>query len=280
MQAQSVNNKVVQANNYYIQKTDSAKETIVQQKNEPDSFRDKLLKPALFASTGLSILASLTLISKGKTGTGKVADFLNNARISGERISRVKDFNMFKPNTYRNLVTKMKYAPLDILTMSCASVTSGLITGSLIGEKRDRKAKLKEAISQIVGNVFIPIGAITAAGALADRSVGKTIFNKVITEGGSKKIKAAATITAFIGGIIVGNKVANMVNRAIFKTDKDKERELGISDMANHVDDLFATAGTVGKGIPAFSHIARVVPAALTIAGVSTGAAGEDTSAH
>ena|GEM_PF-5207696 len=79
-------------------------------KNEPESKRSKFIVPALIAATTVSILGAMTLISKGKAGDGKISKFLNK-KVFGEKLFGIENFNMFKPETYKNLVTKCTTAP-------------------------------------------------------------------------------------------------------------------------------------------------------------------------
>jgi hypothetical protein len=225
--------------------------------NYPEK-RNKALAPVLVGVTALSVLGALTLISKGKTGTGKIANFLKNAKIGGETLSAVEGFNMFKPKTYINLIKKMHYGPLDVVAMAGSSVASGLAVGCLLDGK-NKKTKLKEAISQMVGNIIFPIACLTAANALMPKV--------------SKPVKILSSLVGFAAGVIGGNKAANKINEVVFKTGKVPPRAVKVGDFSAHIDDGCATIGLVGKGVAICEKIARVIPAALTISGISTGLA-------
>ncbi len=225
-----------------------------------DSETNKALLPVLIGATAVSILGAMTLISQIKTGKGAAADFLNNAKIGKELISEVKDFNMFKPKTYSNLIKNMKYGPLDIIAMAGASAGGGLAAGCLIDGK-NKRAKLEETIYQMVGNILFPIASITATNAL----IPKTVF---------KPLRILASLGAGALGIFAGNKVANRLNNHIFK-DKE-QRCIKFSDMTAHVDDACATVGLAGKGISFCENFAKILPAALPVAGVSIGLADEE----
>ena len=245
--------------------------------------KPKLNKPllaALICATPLSVLGALTLLSRGKLGTGKVANFLKNAKVGSETLSLAEGFNMFKPKTYGALVKTIKYGPLDVITMAGASVAGGLAVGCALDKKENRKIKLKESISQMVGNIIFPIVCLTAGAILADKAVGKTWFNRMITHQNVKPLKIAASIGAFILGVIGGNKVANKLNAHVFKTGPSSghvpARAVKPADFAAHIDDGCATVGLAGKGVAICEKIVRVVPAALTVAGIATGLAKDE----
>lgn len=240
--------------------------------------RSKFIVPALIAATSLSILGTMTLLSKGKMGTGKIANFLKNSKIGNETLSQVEGFNMFKKGTYKNLVKSMKYGPLDVFAMASASVVSGLTVGSVLDDKKNTKTKLKESVSQIVGNILFPIVCVTGASVLMDKTVGKKLFDKVITPESVRKLKLVPSILAFGLGVAGGNKTANKINQTVFKMKDVPTRGVKIADFSGHIDDGCTTVGLVGKGVKTCEAIARVIPAALTISGISTGLAKEEAS--
>ncbi len=235
------------------------------------------LKPAVIISSTLGILGALTLLSQGKNLKGFIGDFLNNAKLDekhGEPLSEIKDFNMFKLSSYKNLVKAAKYGPLDIITMATFAITGGATSGITL-DKKNAKTKLKESVSQLVGNIIIPVSALTVSSTLADKTIGKTIFNKNITASNVKWVKIPMSIIGFAIGVLGGHKIANALNKALFNEKQvTKEREIKATDLMAHVDDIATTAGMMGKGISAYEGIARVIPAAVVIPGILAGFAG------
>lgn len=240
-----------------------------------DKKERKILKPAVIISSTLGILGALTLLSQGKKLDGRVGKFLNNAKIGGEHgehLSEIRNFNMFKLSSYKNLVKNAKYGPLDIITMAGFSIAGGGALGAFL-DKKNAKAKLKESISQFVGNIALPVSALTAGAVMAGKTIGKTIFNKNITEQNVKWVKIPMSIAGLAIGMFGGHKIANALNKVLFKEKRtaEEERELSPADLMVHVDDIATTAGMVSKGVPAYQGIARVVPAAIILPGILAG---------
>lgn len=244
---------------------------------KPESKRSKLLVPALIGATTMSILGTMTLISKGRMGTGKISKLLNK-EVFGEKLFAVKNFNMFKSKTYSQLVKEMKYGPLDVITIASSSVASGLGVGCLLDDKKNRKTKVKESISQIVGNIIFPIICVTGASVLMSKGIEKQlpVIKQVANKVGNRVPKIVASALGFLAGVVGGNKVANQINKSAFQTPKAApKRGLKPADLSGHIDDGCTTVALAGKGVKVCEAVARVIPAALTICGISTGLAKE-----
>jgi hypothetical protein len=246
--------------------------------------RNKALIPILAVATSAAILATLTLISRGKAGKGKIAKFLNETAKIGkgekaEYLFKIEKFNMFKPKTYSTLVNTASYGSLDVIAMAGASTATGLAVGCALDGKEHRKTKLKEAVSQMVGNIILPIVCVTAGGILATKALNTDVLKSFLNRASKPKamesiFRVVTGVASFAVGCLGGNKIANKLNKAVFKT-QTPPRPFKIQDASAHIDDGTTMIGMVGKGVGVCDAIARVVPAALTISGISAGLARE-----
>lgn len=153
-----------------------------------------------------------------------------------------------------------------VVKLALASVGSGLLGGAIFDKKENLGAKCREAVIQLIGNIFIPLGMVLL-GMNAVKHFGAKMPH--ILPAKSKQAKAAEVLTSLVcllGGILVGNKVGNEINKKFFRID-DK-RNLKLSDMSPHIDDLCVITSIAAKEYPA---VPRFIPAALLIAGFSTG---------
>lgn len=176
----------------------------------------------------------------------------------------------------------VKYEGLQIMTLAVGSVGGGLLGGYLFDDKKNLKAKLRESVSQLMGNILMPVlcvsGAVGGYNFLKDR--GHCQIPKI--KGGGKAAAIFNTVTGALpsviasgiglaAGIILGNKVANTLNEKVFNI-KDN-RKIEIADFSAHLDDVCLATTLVTKGQEnMFSKcVSRVIPAALMVAGYSVG---------
>lgn len=179
---------------------------------------------------------------------------------------------------------KLHYGGKEILQIAAGSVAGGLVGGLISDKDENAKAKLRESVIQYVGNIFIPLACVCAG------SKGYEKIKPYVTEmlphfknakGSLKKANefinalpslALSVVTLGIG-IIAGNRVGNWINETVFHV-KDN-RKLRLTDFSPHIDDA-CLAITLGNPNSPIAHkIARVIPAALTVAGVEVGVAQE-----
>ena len=163
-----------------------------------------------------------------------------------------------------------------MISLAGASVGSGLAVGCVLDDKKNRKTKVKESISQMVGNMALPILCVTGGSIMAGQCLEKQLplFKKITSTGGQRVFKIAASVLGFLAGLFGGNKIANKVNQVAFNTPKvAPKRGIKVADFSGHIDDSCATVALVGKGVKTCEAVARVIPAALTICGISTGLA-------
>lgn len=155
--------------------------------------------------------------------------------------------------------------------LTVGSVGGGLIGGALFDKKENLKAKLREAVIQVVGNIATPLACVCGGMALFK----KKIQPKIKLHGKMAEVpNVLATIGCLVTGIFAGNKIGNYINKKVFHCDE--KRKLKITDMSPHIDDLGIATSFVVPPESVVGHvITRIIPAALMIAGLSTGMAQE-----
>lgn len=172
---------------------------------------------------------------------------------------------------------KIKYneknneVPKLVGRLTAGSVGGGLTGGALFDKKENLKAKLREAVIQVVGNIATPLACVCGGMALFN----KKIEPKIKLPGKMADVpKVVATIGCLVAGIFAGNKIGNYINKKAFNCDE--KRNLKLTDMSPHIDDLgIATSFVVPPEHVIGQTITRIIPAALMIAGLSTGMAQE-----
>lgn len=248
--------------------------------NEPEK-RSTKLKVGVMLTTLAGVSTALALILKAKGYS------LNPSKIFKTPIKKWGIFGAeYDGKPYEKLKVKstkdfLKKYPVESLVVSTAlgSVTGGLIGGKIFDKKENMKAKYRESIIQLVGNVATPLICV---------GVGIRQFNKIkpkilkyipdIKNAKLDKIVKGipgvlATTICLVTGILLGNKVGNTINKHVFKCDDN--RKLKVADMSPHIDDLCLSLSLVAANSPIGGYVTRVIPAALTIAGFSTGIAQE-----
>lgn len=169
-----------------------------------------------------------------------------------------------------------KDLPKLVVGVGGSSIAGGLIGGAIFDKKENMKAKYREAVIQAIGNIATPLACVAGGLALFKKHLEPKILNKLAENGHTGKIakgmpNAIASGIFLIAGIISGNKIGNYINKTFFKVD-DK-RKLKLTDMSPHIDDVcLSLSVTLGDKV---AFISRLIPAALMVAGFSTGIAQE-----
>lgn len=175
--------------------------------------------------------------------------------------------------------------PGAILSLAGGSVAGGLAGGAIVDDKSNFRAKKREVLSQLLGNVSVPVACVWAGSSIyekyADKIEGampqfktptgkiKPFLNKI-----SQKIPNAGGIFLFLGiGIYLGNKVSNLINEKLYH--KKVERNIKASDFAPHVDDLCMATTMMNKDSLFGTKLGRIIPLALLVPGYQTGIARE-----
>lgn len=252
----------------------------------------KRVKRGVLLTSALGTAAAFGLIAR-KQG------FL----IKNLKNSKVKDWALFKITP-----KSLKIEEKEILALAGGSVLGGLAGGAIFDKKENFKAKLKESLNQILGNVAVPVAFVGGASRLYRKyepdilskvpQISRTskfirkLFVKALekTQKGrrvkllnksikliNRALKAIPPITvtgiALAAGIIAGNRVSNFINEKIYKQKVD--RNIKATDFAPHVDDLCLAITLMAPGTSVGEVIARTIPAFLTVPGYQTGIAQE-----
>ncbi len=148
-----------------------------------------------------------------------------------------------------------------VMGLATSAVIGGLTGGLITDKKENRKAKLKEAIHQFLGNIVTPITIVGVAANWIEKK--RLPMTKEILLSGLAAIVGVAT------GVTGGNYIASKVNKAIFKENDD--RKLGVKDFGIHVDDLLAVAALTPSGDKIKGFISKALPAIFLICGYEAG---------
>lgn len=158
-----------------------------------------------------------------------------------------------------------------VAKLAFGSVGGGLVGGALFDKKENMSAKCREAVIQLVGNIFTPLLCVAGGMRLFKNYEPKVLDSMKFLKGNFKGLpKLIVSGASLVAGIVLGNKVGNITNEKMFNI-KDN-RKIKLSDMSPHIDDLCLALSLVGSDTPILT---RIIPAALLIAGYSTGVAQE-----
>ena len=234
--------------------------------------KDKYLKPAVVLTSAMGVGAALAVISK-KQGFSLKPSSIKNTPVKDWAIFRL--FNKKLPDK-----KTIELEEKEIISMAAASVAGGLTGGAIFDDKKHFKAKLRESVNQILGNVLVPVACVGAASRLYKahkeklitvmprlKNTGKAAnnFNKVLRV----LPGSLATVISLGIGIVAGNKVSNFINEKLFH--KKVERNIKGSDFAPHVDDLGMAVSLMADKSKGASFIQRIVPLFLCVPGIETG---------
>ena len=194
----------------------------------------------------------------------------------------VKDWALFK---YKPIGKTIEFEdPRAIIATAASSVLGGFVGGALIDDKSNLRAKKREVLNQLLGDVLVPIGCVWLGSKAFNKVSGKLInmmpkinkntkFAKIFNQISENIPNAVATLVSLGTGIIAGNKVSNEINEKLYH--KPVDRGIKASDFAPHVDDLCMATSIMNEGSEFASKIARVIPFALLVPGYETGTAQE-----
>lgn len=241
------------------------------------------VKTGVLTTTVFGLGTALALIAK------KQGFSLNPTKIAQ---TPVKDWAIFKTFNKKHPDRKLlELEEKEILTLAGGSVTGGLAGGLILDEKRHRKAKFRESLNQMLGNVLVPVACVGGVSRLYDKNK-KQILNRVpqlnLKNLTGTKLKTAnflnkflkiipsagLTIAALGVGIVAGNKVSNFINEKVYH--KKIDRKIKSSDFAPHVDDLSMAVTLMADKSALSTLITRTVPLFLCVPGFETGNAKED----
>ena len=232
----------------------------------------KKQKAIILASSAAGMVPVLAVLAKMKGFS------LNPAKIIK---TPVRDWAIFK---YSPKDKAIEFEEPQVISVATGSVIGGFIGGSIVDDKSNLKAKKREVLSQLLGNVLVPVLCVGRGSVLFEKyserlqaampQINKNNkFTKVINKCLKNVPNAVATL-GFLGiGIFLGNKVSNFINEKLYR--QKVERDIKASDFAPHVDDLCMATSMMNKESEFGSKLARVIPIALLIPGYQTGTAQE-----
>lgn len=244
-------------------------------KNNPTKRQENLEKLGVAATSALGVASALALISKRQ-----------GFSLSPSRIAKtpIKDWAIFKiTNKEKNNGNVLDFKAKEILTMGAGSVLGGLIGGTLFNKDTSFKDKCNEAVNQMLGDIAIPLGFVAGPTALyknfeelAKRETKHVTLQKVskFIQGNKFLSILCPTVISAVSlgtGIIAGNKTSNYINEKVHGIKVD--RKIRITDFAPHIDDVCLVVSLMAEKGPIPDIISRLVPIALTIAGIETGTA-------
>lgn len=157
-----------------------------------------------------------------------------------------------------------------ISRLTVGSVGGGLICGAALDKKENRKAKCREAVIQVVGNIFTPLLCVDGGIKLFEKFAEPKVIKLMKLSEKTKGIpKAIISIACLVGGLFFGNKVGNTINDKAFHV-KDN-RKIKLADLSPQIDDACVAISLVASTSKIGESVSKVIPAALMVAGYSTG---------
>ncbi|MCI1273841.1 MAG: hypothetical protein LKG27_05350 [Clostridiaceae bacterium] len=202
-----------------------------------------------------------------------------------------KEWALFK---YQNLENKtgkkvetLNLEEKEIVTIAGSSIIGGLIGGRIFDDKSQFKAKIKESVSQMLGDVLVPLTFVAVPSRWYQKHAEKVssyapqIKNPNNSKGilkFNKVLKGLPAMGIMLGslcaGIVVGNRVSNFINEKVFH--KKVKRNIRVTDFAPHLDDICLASTLMSNGNMFGKIVSRFVPFALMVAGNEVGIAKED----
>jgi hypothetical protein len=231
-------------------------------------------KAVVLASSALGMTPVLAVLAKRKGFS------LNPKRIFN---TPIKDWALFK---YTPDSKSIEYGAVPIIATATGSVLGGYAGGVLVDDKANKRAKKREILNQILGNVIVPVGCVWAGSEVYNKFANriKKAMPQLKETGKYTRIankclrnlpQAAATLASLAVGIFCGNKVSNYINEKVYNRKVD--RNIRATDFAPHVDDLCMATSMMNKNSTLGAKIGRVIPFALLVPGYQTGIAQENT---
>lgn len=191
---------------------------------------------------------------------------------------KFKKMPLKNPIDFFKGLTKIKYEHKKceveklVGALAAGSVGGGLIGGALFDKKENMKAKYREAVIQLIGNIGIPLGCVAGGLRIFKHFEPQILKSSKFFKGKMGYVpKIAASALCLAIGILLGNKVGNRINEDVFRV-KDN-RKIKLSDMSPHIDDGCLALSLVASKSSAI--VTRLIPLALMVSGFSTGVAQE-----
>jgi hypothetical protein len=192
----------------------------------------------------------------------------------------IKDWAIFKFNPQDKII---EFEAPQIIAVATGSVAGGYLGGTFI-DKQNAKAKKREVLNQLLGNVLVPVGCVASGAMLYEKHANeiegampqfKNLKNSKVIENINKVLKklpnAACTIGLLAVGIFLGNRVSNLINEKLYH--KKVDRNIRPTDFAPHLDDVCMATTMMNKESSFGAKLGRIIPLALLVPGYETGTA-------
>lgn len=224
------------------------------------------------ASTKVKVGVTCTTIA------GVIAAMAWTFKAHGLKLNGIKDFvhNLTHIKYAKDKNGKETYELEKLIgRLTLGSVGGGLLGGLVFDKKENYKAKFREAVIQVVGNIATPLVCVGFGIKSFQKHLSPMIIKKFNLKTNLQKgiPEAIASAACLVTGIILGNKIGNFINKKTFRVDD--ERKLKLTDMSPHIDDVCFAVGLVAPENAIGDIIKRFIPLALTLSGFSTGVAQE-----
>ena len=219
------------------------------------------LKVGVFLTTFAGIATAMAITLKGK---GYKLNLLDAFK------THPKEWAIFKViyDKEKNEVEKL------VGRLAVGSLAGGLVGGALFDKKENMKAKYREAVIQLVGNIATPLLIVSQGTRQFEKYEPKILNSMPFLKGNFTKLPSLLVSGAsLLAGILLGNTIGNFINKKTFHVKGD--RKIKLADMSPHLDDVCLVASLTAAESKFGPYVTRLVPAALMVAGVSAGLAPE-----
>ena len=219
------------------------------------------LKVGVFLTTLMGVAAAMAVTLKGK-------DYKLNPLEAFK--THPKEWAIFKVeyDGEKHEVEKL------VGRLAIGSVAGGLIGGALFDKKENMVAKYREAVIQIVGNIAVPL-LVVSIGMRQFKKIEPKVLNsmKFLKGNFTKLPELLVSAASLVAGILLGNTIGNFINKKAFNVKGD--RKIKLADMSPHIDDVCLATSLVAAESEIGPYVARLIPAALMVPGISVGLAPE-----
>lgn len=263
MPAQAISNSL-NINSSYVSSNSSKATEFKRSKQENEYVPREIptkLKFGVFLTTLAGVCAAMAVTLKGKGYKLNILEALK---------TNPKEWAIFKVeyNKEKHELEKL------VGRLAVGSVAGGLVGGALFDKKENMIAKYREAVIQIVGNIATPLLVVSTGMRQFEKIEPKVLTAMPFFKGKFTKVpELLVSGVSLVGGILLGNTIGNFINRKAFHVKGD--RKIKLADMSPHIDDVCLATSLVAAESDIGPYVARLIPVALMVPGISVGLAPE-----
>ncbi|MDD3237142.1 MAG: hypothetical protein PHV37_03495 [Candidatus Gastranaerophilales bacterium] len=203
-----------------------------------------IVKMASLTGSIVGVASAFSSVAKNKGITLDYADIFRNSK------------------KFLNSAKHIECNEKDVLQIAGGSIAGGFAAG-MVTDKRNFKAKLKEGITQFVGNYVVPAIMVGSSVKLAKKTATKLAISKPIP------LMVGSGLVAMFSSVFIGNKVSNLINAKFFA--QKKERKLETQDFAVQTDDICLLTSLATKGSNVAKFASKIIPLSHLIPGYCVG---------